>query len=474
LRARALAALKDVAFLPERARNRLESMVATRPDWCVSRQRTWGVPLGLFTHRDTGAVLEDGDVLERVRTAFAEEGADAWFTRPAAWFLGAGRDPAEWTQCQDVLDVWFESGATHGWVLPSRHGARVSDLCVEGSDQHRGWFQSSLLTAAAVQGRAPYRALVTHGFVLDERGRKMSKSEGNVVDPLELCGRAGADAVRLWVASTDTASDMRYSEKALDTHRQTLRRFRNTLRWLLGNLAAAPFERLPLSGMEVPERWMLARLNGVGRELGGQARQHDFGGMAGTLNRFCADDLSAVWFDMRKDALYCDHPASVRRRGVATVAAHVAEHLTLWLAPLVPFTAEEAWLEAHGAVAGSVHERKWPEAREEWDDADLLRRWAAVRGLRNTCLAAAEREQQSGRLKSLLETDARLELPASLHADMDGVDLAALLGMSTVTTAVGGASPEVTLAAARGTKCVRCWRVLPEVDNGLCRRCAAV
>ena len=469
LRADALKALEDVAFMPEGSRMRMQSMLGTRPDWCVSRQRPWGVPLGVFTERSTGMPLSDPDVLARTRQAFAEDGGDAWFTRPASWFLGSGRDPELYERCDDVLDVWFESGCTHAWAHGS--GGEEADLCLEGSDQHRGWFQSSLLEAVATRDRAPYKALRTHGFVLDADGRKMSKSDGNVVDPAEVASRYGMDTLRLWVAMADTGTDVRYSEKAVRNAAEILRRFRNALRYLLGNLSAAPWSVVDALDMEEPEQWILAQLRATGRALAGPADRHDFGACATLLSAFCSADLSAVWFDARKDALYCDAAGSPRRDGVCTAMAQVFDTLVAWLVPLAPFAAEEAWLVRHGTDASPAQLLDWPDAAALPQDGALLLRHGAARTVRDAVRASCEPLQKMRKLGSPVEAKATVGVPAAMRALLEGQDLAALCGTSSVVLEDAG-EMAVLVEPADGHRCVRCWRRTPQED--MCRRCSAV
>jgi isoleucyl-tRNA synthetase len=482
LREQALQVLRNVRFYPEVSRARLEAMVKGRPDWCVSRQRAWGVPLGLFLDKMTGEPLLDEAVLQRVRDAFGEEGSDAWYTRDPAWFLGPSHDPDRYEQVMDVLDVWFESGSSHAWALRGLYGHAqqgsmggvVADLYLEGSDQHRGWFQSSLLESTATRGRAPYRALLTHGFVL-AGDDKMSKSAGNGRSPLEVADRFGADALRLWVASSDTANDVRYGDAQMKTQADAVKRFRNVLRWMLGNLASAPEggRAVAYGDLYAPERWMLGRLNAVGRELRGQAEEYDFSEMARSLSRFCSEDLSAFWFNMRKDALYCDHPESLRRRGVVTVLDQVFRHVATWLSPVLPFAAEEAWATRFPGSA-SVHLELWPDPVDAWDDPELARRFDLVRSLKGRFSAAVEPEQQAGRLRSLLEVEVRLTLPEAMLGQVEDLDLAAAFGVSGCVLELAD-ELAVSVRAAEGEKCGRCWRVLLEVPaGGLCGRCGAV
>ncbi len=309
IRDRALAAIDATTFVPAKGQNRIRSMVAARPDWCVSRQRAWGVPIPVFVDRRTGEPLRDPAVLERVVAAFRAEGADAWYSSPPARFLGEGRDPDAFEQVTDIVDVWFESGSTHAFTLESRGLPWPADLYLEGSDQHRGWFHSSLLEAVGTRGRAPFDAVLTHGFVLDESGRKMSKSVGNVTAPQEVTAQYGADILRLWVMSSDTSEDLRIGPEVLKQQAELYRRLRNTLRWLLGALDGfTEAERVPHAELPELERWVLHRLHALDARIRAAAAGYDWTGVYPELHNFCSTDLSAFFFDVRKDAVYCDRP----------------------------------------------------------------------------------------------------------------------------------------------------------------------
>ncbi len=355
IRARALAAIDAVRFVPEKGRTRIRSMVEQRPDWCISRQRAWGVPIAVFVDRASGEPLRNPAVVARIVAAFREEGADCWYSSPPARFLGPDRDPDQYEQVRDIVDVWFESGSTHAFVLEARGMPWPADLYLEGSDQHRGWFQSSLLEAIGTRGRAPFRAVLTHGFVLDEQGRKMAKSLGNVVAPAAVMAQYGADILRLWVMMSDTAEDLRVGPEILKQQAELYRRLRNTLRWLLGSLAGfTPAERVPEAEMPELEAWVLHRIAELDAALRGAVASHDWTGVYPAIHAFCAADLSAFYFDVRKDALYCDRPDSLRRRAARTVLDHLHRCLATWLAPVLCFTAEEAWRARFGED-GSVH-----------------------------------------------------------------------------------------------------------------------
>ncbi len=330
IRTKALAAIARTHFVPEAGRTRLSSMIAARPDWCISRQRAWGVPIPVFVERKSGEPLRDPAVMERIVAAFRAEGADAWYKPDAAArFLGPGRNPADYEQVMDIVDVWFESGSTHAFVLGEGGGNRLpfpADLYLEGSDQHRGWFHSSLLESVGTTGVAPFKAVLTHGFVLDEQGRKMSKSLGNTVAPQDVLKTHGADILRLWVMTSDTTEDLRIGKGILDQQAELYRRLRNTLRWLLGNLDGfTEAEAVPQAELPELERWVLHRLTELDAKLraaadpASPARFH-WTGIYPDIHAFCAADLSAFWFDIRKDTFYCDRPDSHRRRAARTVA----------------------------------------------------------------------------------------------------------------------------------------------------------
>ncbi|HUZ11455.1 MAG TPA: isoleucine--tRNA ligase [Caulobacteraceae bacterium] len=486
LRETALAAIEATRFYPESGRNRIRSMVESRPDWLISRQRAWGAPLAMFVEKATGAPLRDEAVNARIVELIAREGADAWFTRPSSDFLG-GRDPLAYEKVEDILDVWFDSGSTHAFVLEGRDATRwPADLYLEGSDQHRGWFQSSLLEACGTRGRAPYDAVMTHGFVVTETGEKMSKSLGNAVDPAEVIGQSGAEILRLWAAMVDYAEDTRIGPAILQTTIDAYRKLRNTLRYLLGALAGfTGAERVGLEAMPPLERFILHRLRELDLQVRAAYESYAFVEVIRPLADFCSNDLSALFFDIRRDVLYCDRPDSVRRRAARTVMDLAFERLGVWLAPILAFTTEEAWT-ARFADAGPNALRVFPPTPAEWSDPAEAARWRKVERVTQAVTGALEAERREKRLGGALEAAPRVCIAdPELRAAFDGLDAAEVFRTSAARLEAGDGLDGawrledlggVGVIAERpaGRKCGRCWRVLEEVKPPamLCGRCA--
>ena len=489
LRDRALAAIDETRFVPASGQNRLRGMIETRPDWCVSRQRAWGVPITVFVDKRGGEPLRDPAVLERIAQAVEEGGADVWFDGDPRRFLAPEHDPEHFEPVNDILDVWFDSGCTHTFVLEKRADLRwPADLYLEGSDQHRGWFHSSLLESCGTRQRAPYDSVLTHGFVMAEDGQKMSKSVGNVVAPQEVLDKHGGDVLRLWVVGSDYSEDLRIGGEILKQQADVYRRLRNTLRYLLGSLQGFDArERLPLQDMPELERWVLHRLAQLDTQLRQACEALQFHGFFAELHGFCAVDLSAFYFDIRKDALYCDPADSIRRRAARTVLDAVFDCLTAWLAPFLCFTAEEAWLCRHPGEHDSVHLRTFPDLPAVWRDDALAERWAVVRQVRRVVTGALELERAAKRVGSSLQAHPQIWADDTHRQAVAGLDLSEL-AITSAASLVDSEAPEdafrladvpgvaVRIALAEGTKCERCWQVLPEVGADpehptLCRRC---
>ncbi|MFN3721630.1 MAG: isoleucine--tRNA ligase [Paracoccaceae bacterium] len=501
IRKRALNSINQlVTWTPPTGRNRLHSMIEARPDWVLSRQRAWGVPLTCFVK--SGArpdapdfLLRNAEVNSRIKAAFEAEGADVWYVQGfKERMLDGIVDPSHYEQIFDVLDVWFDSGSTHAFVLRDREdGAEdgIADLYLEGTDQHRGWFHSSMLQACGTKGRAPYRGVLTHGFTLDEKGMKMSKSLGNTVAPEEVIKEYGADILRLWVAQSDYTVDLRIGREILKGVADSYRRLRNTMRYMLGALHGfTEAERLPVEQMPELDAWVLHRLAELDVEVREGYARYDFQGVFQKVFTFATTDLSAFYFDVIKDTLYCDAPDAVTRRAARTVLDLLYHRLTTWLAPILVFTMEEVWLERFPGEDSSVHLTDIPETPAAWRDDALGAKWAQVRQVRRVVTAALEVQRTAKVIGSSLEAAPVVHISAAaVHAALDNVDMAKVAITSALSLAKDAALQDafslpdmpgvgVVFAAASGQKCHRCWQILPDVGHhkhaGVCKRCDTV
>ncbi|MGP6088233.1 isoleucine--tRNA ligase [Antarctobacter jejuensis] len=497
IRERALTSIdKLVTWTPKTGRNRLYSMIEARPDWVLSRQRAWGVPLTCFTKKgalptDPDFLLRDPAVNARINEAFEAEGADAWYKEGAKErFLGSDYNADDWDQVFDILDVWFDSGSTHAFVLRDRPDGSedgIADLYLEGTDQHRGWFHSSMLQACGTLGRAPYRGVLTHGFTLDEKGNKMSKSLGNTIVPDEVVKQYGADILRLWVAQTDYTADQRIGPEILKGVADSYRRLRNTMRYMLGAVSHfSEDQRVAPADMPELERYILHRMAELDHAVRAGYAAYDFQGVFQQLFNFCTLELSAFYFDIRKDALYCDGD-TLRRRAARTVMDLLFHRLTTWLAPILVFTMEEVWLERFPGDDSSVHLQDIPETPADWLDEPLAAKWQMVRRARRAVTAALEVQRTEKVIGASLEAAPMVHVR---DADM----LTALKSVAfedvCITSAIsltGDPSPSeafrlpevdgvtVVFEKADGAKCQRCWKILPDVGThshpGTCKRC---
>ncbi|QWW68517.1 isoleucine--tRNA ligase [Rhizobium sp. WYJ-E13] len=477
LRTRALKAIDDTRFVPAAGQNRLRAMIEQRPDWVLSRQRAWGVPICVFVD-EQGQVLQDDAVNQRILDAFDAEGADAWFAEGAKErFLGNEHDPAKWSQVMDILDVWFDSGSTHTFTLEDRPDLKwPADLYLEGSDQHRGWFHSSLLESAATRGRAPYNAVLTHGFTMDEKGEKMSKSKGNVTSPQEVMKDAGADILRLWVMTSDYADDLRVGKTIIQTNVDAYRKLRNTIRWMLGTLAHDKGEVITLADLPELEQLMLHRLSELDQLVRENYDAFDFKKIARALIDFANVELSAFYFDIRKDALYCDAPSSLRRRSALYVIRMIFDCMVTWLAPMLPFTTEEAWL-SRNPSAVSVHLEQFAPVAGEWRNDALAEKWKKIRAIRGVVTGALEIERKDKRIGSSLEAAPVVYVAdAELLKALEGQDFSEVCITSgiAVEASAGPADafrlpevPEVAVVPklAEGVKCARSWRITTDVGS---------
>jgi isoleucyl-tRNA synthetase len=499
IRQRALNSINQlVQWTPETGRNRLHSMIAARPDWVLSRQRAWGVPLTCFVK--VGArpdapdfLLRNETVNARIVAAFEAEGADVWYVQGfKERMLNGIVPPAEYEQVMDVLDVWFDSGSTHAFVLRDRADGTVdglADLYLEGTDQHRGWFHSSMLQACGTKGRAPYRGVLTHGFTLDEKGMKMSKSLGNTTAPQQVIDEYGADILRLWVAQADYTADLRIGKEILKGTADAYRRLRNTMRFLLGSLADfTESDRTAPADMPELERWVLHRLAELDTVVRDGYQKYDFQGVFQAVFTFATTDLSAFYFDVRKDTFYCDGDTP-RRRAARTVLDILFHRLTTWLAPILVFTMEEVWLERLPGDDSSIHLQDIPATPADWRDNALAARWDAVKSARRVVNGALEVSRVAKVIGASLEAAPVLHLDNASRVGGLSADLMADICITSgLELSFGDVPPDafrlddvpgvaVSFRPASGAKCDRCWKILPDVGThthaGTCARCDA-
>ena len=479
LRDKSLKAIEEVQWIPERGKNRIKSMVESRPDWVVSRQRAWGVPLAIFVNKETGQPLKDQDVNDRISKSFEKKGSDAWFDIKSDQFLGDKYNSDEWEKVNDILDVWFDSGSTHAFVLEGEDGlGSPANLYLEGSDQHRGWFQSSLLESCGTRGKAPFKQVLTHGFVMDKDGRKMSKSLGNVILPDDLIDQYGADVVRLWVVSSDFTEDLRVGQEIMKANVESYRKIRNTFRFLLGNLHEFKDEEIvPYNEMPELEKYILHKLSIIDEKVKKNYREYDLKSVFQDLLNFSNLDLSSFYFDIRKDTLYCDSPNSLSRRATRTVLDIIFNYLVVWFSPILCFTTEEVLSSRFPNNKSSIHESSFSEVNEEWNNKELFAKWEKIRSVRKVVTGAIELERQEKRIGSSLEA-----FPTVFISDKEylkifsDIDLAEIFITSQAILKEGDGPSDafrldemkmvsVECNLSNGRKCNRSWKILPEVGT---------
>ena len=487
LREKALEAIDQTDFFPKQGQNRLRSMIQDRPDWCVSRQRVWGVPLPIFVNKKTGEPLRDNKVIERIASIYEQEGGDAWFNSEASRFLSPDYDSNEFEQVKDVVEVWFDSGSTHSYVLETREDLQwPASMYLEGSDQHRGWFHSSLLESCGTRGRAPFESILSHGFVVDGKGRKMSKSIGNVISPDEIINKYGADILRIWVVASDYSEDLKIDNQIINYQIDSYRKIRNTIRFLLGNLNNFSVnDAVELEQMPDLEKYILNKVSQMNTELKSLVQKHDYHGIFVKLLNFCTLDLSAFYFDIRKDSLYCDGKDSLKRRSVSTCLHILFDFLSKWFSPIISFTSEEAWQSRHKDNSTSILSQIITEKDFTYSYSNLEKSFDELKRVRKSVTAALEIKRNEKLIGSSLQAKAIIYIPSEIKQILSTLDLAEMCIVSGVEIKdIAEKTPSsmnfeeedifVDISLAEGDKCQRCWTILPEVKDNqdhLCSRC---
>ena len=487
LRKKALKSIDETVFFPKQGQNRLRSMIQDRPDWCVSRQRVWGVPLPIFVSKKTGEPLRDQKVVERIANIYEQEGGDAWFNSEPSRFLSPEYNADEYEQVKDVVEVWFDSGSTHSYVLEDREELQwPASMYLEGSDQHRGWFHSSLLESCGTRGRAPFESILSHGFVVDGKGRKMSKSIGNVISPDEIINKYGADILRIWVVASDYSEDLKIDNQIINYQIDSYRKIRNTIRFLLGNLNNFnPQSIVEIEKMPILEQYILSKISKLNDELKSLVLKHDYHSIYIKLLNFCTLDLSAFYFDIRKDSLYCDHINEHRRKSTTTCLHLIFEFLIKWLSPIISFTAEEAWQIRQYSNSESILKQTIQENDFTFQNASLENKFNELKKVRKTITAALEIKRNEKMIGSSLQASVNLYIDSKIKNILNDINLAEMCIVSRIQIfdlskknnnclTFEDEDVYVEILIAEGDKCQRCWTILPEVKeniNDLCQRC---
>ena len=467
LRDKALKAINDTSFYPSKGKERLRSMIETRPDWCVSRQRVWGVPLPIFVNKKTDKILIDDEVFENIANIYEKEGSDCWFSDDPQKFLGEKYKSEDYKKLSDIVEVWFDSGSTHSFVLEKRKDLKwPASMYLEGSDQHRGWFHSSLLESCGTRGRAPFESILSHGFVVDGKGLKMSKSLGNVIAPEDILKKYGADILRIWVASSNYAEDLRIDYSILDQHSESYRKIRNTFRYLLGNLNDN-FEELNFKDIEpnnLPEleQLMLHKLYTLNNSFSAHFKSYDFHNLYKELLNFCTVDLSAFYFDIRKDTLYCDPQNSNKRKSTLVLLNIILNSLLRWFAPILSFTTEEIY-QLVSKRKKSVHLENFLEFPKNFENLKLNDKWAQLIKIRDVCNISIEEKRASKVIGSSLEASLKIKLSKKNLEIIEGIDLAELCITSSISVLESNSDDiDVETQKAEGNKCPVCWKISKE------------
>ena len=473
LRNKAIKAIKNTAFYPEKGKERLLSMIEERPDWCVSRQRVWGVPLPIFINKKTKEPLRDKKVIDRIAEIYEKEGSDCWFTDEAKKFLGKDYDPNDYEKLNDIVEVWFDSGSTHSFVLEKRKDLKwPADMYLEGSDQHRGWFHSSLLESCGTRGRAPFNSILSHGFVVDGKGLKMSKSSGNVISPEDILKNYGADILRAWVASSDYAEDLRIDKNILAQHAESYRKIRNTFRFILGNIQdnfqGQTFDSLEIKNLNELEQYILHKLFNLDSLVKENLKNYNFHKLYKELLNFCALDLSSFYFDIRKDTLYCDSINSKKRKDCVVVLNIILDCLLKWFAPIFVFTTDEIY-SLVSKEEKNIHEHVFPKIPQKWENKILNDRWKKLFKIKQEANIAIEEKRASKEIGSSLEAELKILVDDKNFQLLEGLDLAEYFITSKAEMIKNKTKEELIIEVKKtqGNKCPRCWKIL----NKKCERC---
>ena len=480
LREKALKSIDQTEFYPEKGKARIRAMIETRPDWCISRQRSWGVPLPIFVNKKTNEPLRDTDVIENIAKIYEKEGSDCWFYDDPQRFLGKKYKKEDYIKSKDIVEVWFDSGSTHSFVLEKRKDLKwPASMYLEGSDQHRGWFHSSLLESCGTRGRAPFDSILSHGFVVDGKGMKMSKSSGNVISPDEILKKYGADILRLWVASSDYSEDLRIDHSILDQHAESYRKIRNTFRYILGNLRdqfnQKNFKQIKIKEFPELEQLILHKIFVLNEDIKKNLKEYNFHKLQKDLLNFCALDLSSFYFDIRKDILYCDDLNSKKRKSCVTLLNVVLECLIKWYAPVLSFTTEEISELSQKDKKTSIHEENFPEIPNNWKNELLFKKWEKLISVRQQVNVAIEEKRSSKIIGSSLEADVDIVLPKQEYDFLEEIDAKEFFITSNVTKNISKKNDiSVSVKKAEGTKCSRCWKIVKSVKEGKCQRCYSI